>query len=111
MRVGTGEHPAYHTLESEIALLLLTAKSVNILVDDVLVIWCEITERFSGFMAGERWARKAAKSICEDREGATWIATGDGLYRFNSGNITAYNISPEGGEAKATEARLTRVKK
>jgi len=25
--------------------------------------------------------------------------------------ITAYNISPEGGEAKATEARLTRVKK
>jgi len=25
--------------------------------------------------------------------------------------ITAYNISPEGGEARATEARLTRVKK
>jgi hypothetical protein len=25
--------------------------------------------------------------------------------------ITAYNISPEGGEAKATEARLTRVKR
>lgn len=25
--------------------------------------------------------------------------------------ITAYNISPEGGEAKATESRLTRVKK
>ena len=25
--------------------------------------------------------------------------------------ITAYNIDPEGGEAKATEARLTRVKK
>jgi uncharacterized protein DUF1579 len=25
--------------------------------------------------------------------------------------ITAYNISPEGGQAKATEARLTRVKK
>ena len=25
--------------------------------------------------------------------------------------ITAYNISPEGGEAKATEAKLTRVKK
>ena len=25
--------------------------------------------------------------------------------------ITAYNISPEGGEAKATEARLARVKK
>jgi hypothetical protein len=25
--------------------------------------------------------------------------------------ITAYNISPEGGEDKATEARLTRVKK
>ncbi len=25
--------------------------------------------------------------------------------------ITAYNISPEGGEAKATEARLTRLKK
>jgi hypothetical protein len=25
--------------------------------------------------------------------------------------ISAYNISPEGGEAKATEARLTRVKK
>ncbi|HET9866458.1 MAG TPA: DUF1579 domain-containing protein [Nitrospira sp.] len=25
--------------------------------------------------------------------------------------ITAYNIMPEGGEAKATEARLTRVKK
>jgi hypothetical protein len=25
--------------------------------------------------------------------------------------IVAYNISPEGGEAKATEARLTRVKK
>jgi hypothetical protein len=25
--------------------------------------------------------------------------------------ITAYNISPEGGEAKATEARLARLKK
>ena len=25
--------------------------------------------------------------------------------------IIAYNIDPEGGEAKATEARLTRVKK
>ena len=25
--------------------------------------------------------------------------------------ITAYNLSPEGGQAKATEARLTRVKK
>jgi hypothetical protein len=25
--------------------------------------------------------------------------------------ITAYNIHPEGGEGKATEARLTRVKK
>jgi hypothetical protein len=25
--------------------------------------------------------------------------------------ITAYNIDPEGGEAKATEAKLTRVKK
>lgn len=26
-------------------------------------------------------------------------------------DITAYNINPEGGEAKATEAKLTRVKK
>lgn len=26
-------------------------------------------------------------------------------------SITAYNISPEGGEAKATEAKLTRVKR